>query len=88
LQHLGAGQEPVEDRRGWRVEIVINAGTAIAYLGTIPVPVGQSQARNFGIVDIATIMLRTAAASASASDTVAVSMVEAQLDPVHRGMAF
>jgi hypothetical protein len=72
----------------WRVELVINAGTAIAYLGTIPVPAGQSQSRNFGIVDISTIMLRTAAAASSANDTVAVSMVEAQTDPVHRGLAF
>ena len=71
----------------WKVELVVNA-TNICYLGSIPIPAARSQQKSLGIVDISTVMLYTTAGASSSANAVAVSMVEAQTDPVHRGMAF
>jgi hypothetical protein len=91
LPAVGAADKSLATLTGksglWRVEIVINA-TQICYLGSIPVPASRSQQKILGIVDIATVMLHTSAAVSSSANTVAVSMVEVQTDPVHRGQAF
>jgi hypothetical protein len=71
----------------WRVDLVVNAAQT-CYLGSIPIPAGRSQSKCLGIVDISTVFLRTSMPIPSAANTVAVSMVEVQTDPVHRGQAF